>query len=155
MYVSLGAFVNFTPLIVCILTFSSAKQQLRGAFQQLYRKLSPLSTTWAVLKLESYLHQDIFLRKEKVRRYRARFCRCRILLGCFYQELHSGYTPPWGSGFLFGWLFCYSGSGSKPSPQCHSTVRFCTNTSWANDSNYWHWLQDWEFGDFSGVCCYL
>lgn len=76
------------------------------------------------------IYQDVLLWKEKVRRYRAGFCRCRILLTCFYQELHSAYTPLLGLRCLFGSIICYSRSSSKPTD--HTTIRFYTNSPCAN-----------------------
>lgn len=121
-------------------------------FSATSQKTIPTKHDLSSAKVWVLLRPRYLLLEEKVRRYRARFCRCRILLGHFYQELHSVHTPPWGSGCLFSWVFCYSASGSKPSPE---SLHSHTNSSLANNSNVITGtgcnIEVWGF--FSGICC--
>lgn len=90
--------------------FLPFSQLLRGALKEsLQKSVTCSSMIWAVLKLESHLHQYVFVRKEKVRRYRAGFWKCRILL----MLLPRVALLLLGVSCHFGWVIYYSRSSSK------------------------------------------
>lgn len=88
---------------------------------------------WAVLKLETHLHQDVFVWNEKIRRYRAGFCRCRILLMLLPRAAQSTHSSSLGLGASLSQYPVIL--GAAPSPQSHTMIHFYTNSSCANDSN--------------------
>lgn len=86
-----------------------------------------------MLKLETHLRQDVFVWKEKGRRYRAGFCRCRILLMLLPRVAQSTHSSSLGLGASLSQYPVIL--GAAPSPQSHTMIHFYTNSSCANDSN--------------------